>query len=69
MLLPHMLESGRHWGILPALFAVAHAGVTAHYIQPITLDSSLEGTGQGHRREQRKPKRLLNEVACWEILL
>ena len=27
---------GEAEGILPALFTVAHAGVTAHYIQPIT---------------------------------
>lgn len=56
-------------GVLLALFAVAHAGVTVHYIQPITSNSSLGNTGQGHDGAQRRPERFLNEVACWEILL
>ena len=46
---PHsMLESVRQTASFQ-LFAVARVGVTAHYMQPITLESSLEGTGQGHR--------------------
>lgn len=41
-----MLESVWQRVILLALFAVAHAGVTAHYTQPITSGFSLESTGQ-----------------------
>ena len=50
-----MQESVWQRGILPALFDVAPATVTAHYIQPITLDSSPETAGQGHHGEQRRP--------------
>lgn len=46
-----MLESVWQRVVLLALFAVAHAGVTAHYTQPITSDFSLESTGQGHHRD------------------
>lgn len=43
--------------------------VTAHYIQPITSDSSLERAGQGHCGEQGMSQGFVNEVPCWEILL
>lgn len=67
--MPGLLESVWQRGILRALFAVAHAGVIAHYMQSITSDSSLGNTGQSHHGDQRRPERFLNEEACQEILL
>lgn len=52
---PNMLVAVQQRGILPAPLTVVH-GVTGHYTQAITYDSSLEGTGPGHGRKQRRPR-------------
>lgn len=62
------LEAVQRRGILPAPLTAVQS-VIAHYIQPITYASSLEGTGQGQAESRGDPGWFLNEVAYWEILL